>query len=64
LKNFCSDDPRIATTPDATTFKDAMKIDPATEIVNQPHLPRFSATTNYDNNLFADAWTTTGINMG
>lgn len=54
---------RIAVSPDGGTFRDAISIDDATGIVDQPRLPRFAATTNYDNYVGVDAWTRIGVNV-
>lgn len=54
---------RLSVTPDGSTFRDALSIDPATGIANQPSLPRFKAHTNYDNYVGVGAWTKLGINI-
>lgn len=54
---------RFSVTPDGVNFNDALSIDPATGIADQPGLPRFSAHTNYDNYLGVGAWTKLGINV-
>lgn len=59
---FGSDELRIAVSPDGSSFRDALGVDPATGIANQPNLPRFKAWTNYDNYVATDSWTTLGIN--
>ncbi len=53
---------RLSVTPDGTTFKDALSIDPATGIADQPSLPRFKASTNFDNFIAQSVWTTVAIN--
>jgi len=53
---------RMSVTSDGTNFVDGLVIDPANGIVEQPALPRFKATTNYDNAVPAAAWTKVGIN--
>ncbi|MDP5308647.1 DUF2793 domain-containing protein [Paracoccus spongiarum] len=60
---FGSDRLRIAVSPDGSNFRDALGVDPATGIVDQPNLPRFKAYTNYDNYVATDSWTTLGINV-
>jgi hypothetical protein len=60
---FGSDQLRIAVSPDGSSFRDALGVDPATGIVDQPNLPRFKAYTNYDNYVATDSWTTLGINV-
>ena len=59
---FGDDRLRLSVTPDGSNFNDALSIDPATGIADQPSLPRFKAATNYDNFLTQDIWTTIGIN--
>ena len=59
---FGSDQLRIAVSPDGSSFRDALGVDPATGIVSQPNLPRFKARTNYDNYVATDSWTALGIN--
>ena len=59
---FGSDDLRLATSPDGTTFFDGLVISNATGIVDQPRLPRFKGTTNFDNYCAADSWTTIAVN--
>jgi len=53
---------RLSVTPDGTNFNDALIIDPATGIADQPSLPRFKASTNFDNFIAEDVWSTIGIN--
>lgn len=60
---FGSDLLRIAVSPDGSSFSDALGVDPATGIANQPNLPRFKAYTNYDIYVATDSWTTLGINV-
>ena len=60
---FGSNQLRIAVSPDGSSFRDALGIDPATGITSQPNLPRFKAWTNYDNYVTTDSWTTLGINV-
>ncbi len=60
---FGSDQLRIAASSDGSSFRDALGVDPATGIVDQPNLPRFKAYTNYDNYVATDSWTTLGINV-
>ena len=59
---FGSNDLRMATTPDGSTFFDGLTIDNSTGIVSQPALPRFKGSTNFDNYCPADAWTRIAIN--
>ncbi|MDB6179072.1 DUF2793 domain-containing protein [Paracoccus sp. Z330] len=60
---FGTDRLRIAVSPDGSSFRDALGVDPATGIASQPNLPRFKAYTNYDNYVATDSWTTIGINV-
>ncbi|MGH1354069.1 MAG: DUF2793 domain-containing protein [Thalassovita sp.] len=53
---------RLSVTPDGSTFTDALSIDPATGIADTPALPRFQASTNFDNFLTENIWTTAAIN--
>ena len=53
---------RLSVTPDGSNFNDAISIDPSTAIADQPSLPRFKASTNFDNFIVKDVWTTVGIN--
>ena len=59
---FGNDNLRFSTSPDGTTFFDGLTIDVATGVVEQPRLPRFKGTTNFDNYAAADAWTKISIN--
>lgn len=59
---FGSDNLRISVTPDGVNFRDGIDIDSATGVVNQPNLPRFSGTTNFDNFGAQDTWVTIAIN--
>lgn len=60
---FGSNDLRLATSADAVVFNDALVVDAATAIVDQPALPRFKGVTNFDNYSVADVWTTIAINQ-
>ena len=53
---------RLSVTPDGAAFNDALSIDTSTGIADQPRLPRFKATTNYDNYIGVAAWTKLGVN--
>ena len=53
---FGSDHLRLSVTADGTNFLDGITINNATGIVEQPNLPRFSGTTNFDNFAAADTW--------
>ena len=53
---------RFSVSPDGSTFNDALCIDQASGIANQPRLPRFKAHTNYDNYIGVGTWTKLGIN--
>jgi hypothetical protein len=53
---------RLSVTPDGVNFNDALTIDPSTGITNQPSLPRFKGSTNFDNFITKDTWTTIAIN--
>jgi hypothetical protein len=59
---FGSDDLRLATSPDGTSFFDGLTVNAANGIVDQPRLPRFQGVTNYDNYVAADTWTRIAIN--
>lgn len=59
---FGTDDLRIATSADGTVFNDGIVVNAATGIVDQPRLPRFKGTTNYDNFCAAGVWTRIAIN--
>jgi hypothetical protein len=54
---------RVAVSADGATFRDALSIDDATGIVDQPRLPRFRAHTNFDNYAAIDVWTRIAINV-
>lgn len=60
---FGSEQFRLTISPNGQDFRDGLIIDPASAIVDQPHLPRFKAITNYDNVLVADTWTKIAINQ-
>ncbi len=53
---------RIAVSPDGAGFRDALDIDGATGIVDQPRLPRFKAHANFDVYAAQDVWTKIGVN--
>lgn len=53
---------RIAVSPDGTAFRDAIAIDAASGVAEQPRLPRFKAHTNFDNYVAQEVWTTIAIN--
>lgn len=53
---------RVAVSADGSTFRDAISIDETTGIVDQPRLPRFKASTSFDNYVALDAWTKIAIN--
>lgn len=53
---------RFSVTPDGAAFNDALSIDTATGIADQPRLPRFKAHTNYDNYIRVGTWIKLGIN--
>ncbi|MEC3860141.1 DUF2793 domain-containing protein [Mesobacterium sp. TK19101] len=57
-----SDDLSLKVSPDGTAWRDALIIDCATGIVDQPQSPRFKAYTNYDNYVALTTWTKIGIN--
>jgi hypothetical protein len=59
---FGSNDLRLATSPDGTTFHDGLIVRGATGIVDQPRLPRFKGTTNFDNYCAANEWIRIAIN--
>jgi hypothetical protein len=57
-----SDDLTLKVSPDGTAWRDALTVDRATGIVDQPQCPRFKAYTNYDNYVALTTWTKIGIN--
>ncbi|SEG27953.1 Protein of unknown function [Jhaorihella thermophila] len=57
-----TDDLTLKVSPDGTAWRDALTVDRATGIVNQPRSPRFKAYTNYDNYVALTTWTKIGIN--
>ena len=59
---FGSDNLRLSTSPDGTTFFDGFVVSGTTGIVDQPRLPRFKGVTNFDNFCAADTWTKVAIN--
>lgn len=59
---FGSDNFRVSVTDDGTNFRDGLEIDSATGVVNQPNLPRFTGTTNFDNFGAVGTWVTIAIN--
>ena len=59
---FGTDNLRIAVTPDGTNFRDGLEIDAGTGVVDQPNLPRFSGSTNFDNFGAVDTWVKITIN--
>ena len=63
LGQFGSETFRLTTSGDGNAYFDALSVDSATAIVDQPRLPRFSAYTNYDNYIESNTWKRIGINM-
>lgn len=59
---FGSNRLRIAVSPDGATFRDALSIDDATGIADQPRLPRFKAYANFDVFGALDTWTKIAVN--
>lgn len=57
-----TDDLTLKVSPDGTAWRDALTVDRATGIVDQPQCPRFKAYTNYDNYVALTTWTKIGIN--
>ncbi|MBP7000695.1 DUF2793 domain-containing protein [Amaricoccus sp.] len=53
---------RVSVSADGATFRDALSVDDATAIVDQPRLPRFKASTNFDNYVALDTWTKIAVN--
>jgi Protein of unknown function (DUF2793) len=53
---------RLAVSQDGTAFNDALSVDHASGIVDQPRLPRFKAHTNFDNYVALETWTKIAIN--
>lgn len=59
---FGGDDFSIRTTPDGTTFQEALRVAAGSGIVALPRLPRFCAHLNYDAYAAADTWVTVPLN--
>ncbi len=59
---FGSNDLRLATSADGTTFRDGLVVNGDTGVVDQPRLPRFKGTTNFDNFGDVNVWTSIAIN--
>lgn len=59
---FGSNDLRLATSGDGTTFRDGLIVNGVTGVVDQPRLPRFKGTTNFDNFAATNTWTRIAIN--
>ena len=57
-----SDDLTLKVSPDGVAWFDALTIDRASGIVEEPRRPRFKAYTNYDNYVGLATWTKIGIN--
>lgn len=53
---------RLSVSSDGASFHDAMTVDEATGVVDLPRLPRFKASTNFDNHAAVDVWTRIAIN--
>lgn len=60
---FGSDNLRLATSANGVDFQDGLIVDAASGVVEQPNLPRFKGTTNFDNYTAADVWNTIAINV-
>lgn len=59
---FGTNNLRLATSDDGTTFYDGLILNSGSGIVDQPRLPRFKGKTNFDNYGAADVWTRIAIN--
>lgn len=59
---FGSDRFRLAVSADGSSFLDGLIVDNASGVVDQPRLPRFKASTNYDNYVGVGSWTKIAIN--
>jgi hypothetical protein len=59
---FGSNALRLAVSADGSAFKDGLSVDNASGIVAQPNLPRFKASTNFDNFAALATWTKIAIN--
>lgn len=59
---FESDALRLSVSPDGSQFRDGLIIDGASGVVSQPNLPRFAGTTNFENAIPEQVWTTVAIN--
>lgn len=59
---FGSDNLRLATSTDGVNFRDGLVVDSDTGAVSQPNLPRFKATTDFDNYATADSWVKIAVN--
>ena len=57
-----SDDITLKVSPDGATWFDALTIDRANGILDEPRRPRFKAYTNYDNYVGLATWAKIGIN--
>jgi len=57
-----SDDITLKVSPDGAAWFDAIAVDRATGILDEPRRPRFKAYTNYDNYVGLTSWTKIGIN--
>lgn len=60
---FGSNNFRLSVSPDGASFRDALSVDEASGVVDLPRLPRFKASTNFDNFAAVDVWTKIGINV-
>jgi len=59
---FGTDNLRLSVSQDGSNFLDGIIVDGATGITEQPNLPRFSGTTNFDNFGAQGAWIKIAIN--
>ncbi|MEP0964906.1 MAG: DUF2793 domain-containing protein [Roseobacter sp.] len=59
---FGTDNLRFSTSADGANFNDGLVVNSATGIVDQPRLPRFKGTTNFDNYSPVNQWTKIAIN--
>lgn len=59
---FGSDNLRLATSTDGVNFRDGLVVDSDTGAVSLPNLPRFKATTDFDNYATANSWVKIAVN--
>lgn len=60
---LAGDDLTVKVSPDGSAWKAALVLDKTTGAASLPQSPRFSATTNFDNYVAANAWTKVQFNV-